>query len=154
MATTDHAINLVTNDFLLDDIDDLPAFVTLPTGAYAVHFVDGIEEKTVKMNDVDTSCFEIKMTVTEVAEITEELKEGEVAPKVGDVASMLWNRTHGLSMGNFKDFAKPIAKQFGCSTVGEVITASKGINAVISVKRTYNKDKDRHNMNIKTMVLI
>lgn len=154
MATEDNTIALVTNDFLLDDIEDMPAFLTLPSGAYHVKLEKGIEEKKVPMAGEDTECLEAAMTVVEALEVTDKLGEDEKPPKTGDIASVLFNRTNKFGMGNFKDFVKPIAQQFGAKTVGEVVTASKGVELMIIVKRTYNKEKDRYNMNIKKVALI
>lgn len=155
MSTTDdNTIALVTNDFLLDDIEDMPAFLTLPSGAYHVKLEEGIVEKKIPMQGEDVDCFEAAMTVVETLEMTDKLGEDEKTPKQGDIASMLYNRTNKFGMGNFKDFVRPIAERFGVRTVGEIVSNSKGVELMIIVKRTYNKDRDRHNMQIKKVALI
>lgn len=146
-------IDLVGNDFLLDDIEDLPSFVALPSGAYVVTLDKGFEEKEIN----DEPYFELAVTVQTVEELNEKLPEGESSPKPGDIGSFLFNRTNKFGMGNFKEIAKPIAQHFGSSTVGEVIDASKGLTVIIIVKRTKGKDKngnERYNSNLKKLEVI
>ena len=85
-------INEISDDFLLDDIDDLPGFVVLPTGAYTVRLDKGIEEKTIN----DANYYDVQMTLVEVLDLdAKHLDEGEVAPKAGDLAGMLFAREIG-----------------------------------------------------------
>lgn len=139
------AINTVTDDFLLDDIEDLPEFVTPPTGAYLVEIPKGIEEKEIN----DNSYYEAGFTIVEVVEVAEkELGENETLPKEGDMFSMIFKRDNEFGMGNFKKLAKIIAQHFSLTTVGEVRAASTGLKMLVTVKRKYDGKKDRFNLNL------
>ena len=144
-------INEISDDFLLDDIDDLPGFVVLPTGAYTVRLDKGIEEKTIN----DANYYDVQMTLVEVLDLdAKHLDEGEVAPKAGDLAGMLFARANEYGMGNFKLFVKDIAAKFDCKSVGQVREAAKGLEMAIVVKRVYDAKKERHNMKmIKAAVI-
>ena len=153
MSDDKNKISLVDSDFLLDDIEDLPSFVQLPTGAYVVVTEKGFEEKDIN----DEPYYELAVTIESVEELTEKLPEGESAPKPGDIGSFLFSRTNKFGMGNFKEVAKSIAAHFGCTKVGEVIEHSKGLRVLIITKRTKGKDKqgnERWNANLKRLEVL
>ena len=150
MATDENKIATVNDDFLLDDIEDMPGFVVFPSGAYHVRLDKGIEKKEIN----DKNFYDIPMTVVEVAEISEKLAEHESPPKIGDIGNLLFARENKFGMGSFKSFVKPIAEKFNCKTVGELLDNSKGLELLIVVKRRYNKDKDSYNMNAVKSVVI
>lgn len=148
----------VDDDFLLDDLDDLPSFVAPPTGAYIVSLDKGIEDRTLedKKTKEDRTFYNVPMTIVSVEEVNQkDLDEGEVLPKEGDSFNILYDRSHRVGMGVFKqNFLVPIAEKFGLKKVGEVKEASKGIQMLVIIKRTYDKDKDRHNVNIKKSAVL
>lgn len=141
----------VDDDFLLDDIEDLPGFVVFPTGGYTVELKEGIEEKEFedKKSGLTKKFYGVNMTLLEVLEVNPSaLDDGEALPKEGDVCSMLFDRGHRFGMGAFKDMFRKTAEQFGCKTAGELKANSKGLKLVIAAKRRYNKEADRHNLTV------
>lgn len=122
----------------LDDIEDLPGYVTFPTGAFLVSLDKGIEEKTIN----DRNYFSVEATLKHIIELDDKaLAEGEVPPKTGDVQSFLFGRKHLVAMASFKTFCAPIAKKFGLSTIREVIEISKGLDLlIIGVRKSKSKD--------------
>ena len=146
--------NEIGNDFLLDDIPDLPGYVTLFSGSYILTLEKGIEERTIESGGEKKNYYSTEFTVKLVDEIAEKIAEGESEPKVGDKTSFLFDRTHLVGMSNFKQFiAMPIARQFGLKTVGEVIEQSKGLDFIVIGKRTLSKKSTKEepiwNFNIK-----
>ena len=134
----------------LDDIPDLPEFKTLLSGSYHMVLDDGVVEKDFN----DKKYYGIDMTVKEVLELSEKPAEGDKLPAPGDKQSLLFDRSHAIGMGAFKAFIAPIAKQFDCKTVGDVIENSKGIEIILIGKRSHNKEKDQYNFQPKKVALV
>ena len=152
MADTAGSINPIDLDASLDDIDDLPGFKALPTGAYLVLLEKGFELKDVNKHPA----FELAMTVKEVLEVLpDNLEEGEDEPKVGDIATQVFMRDNEYGMGMFKEVAKPISKATGASSVREIIEASKGLELIVAVKRKKGKKgTDNEDKNFMTITKI
>jgi len=141
----------VGDDFLLDDIEDLPEFVSPPTGAYTVLLPDGIVDKEIN----DANYFDIKMVIQSVEEIDQKgLDENEVPPKVGDMFNLIFKKDNKFGVGNFKKFAKGIAEHYRLRTVGEVREKAKGVLLLVVVKRAWNKKAQRHNVNVERVQVI
>jgi hypothetical protein len=135
----------VDDDFLLDDIEDMPGFVTPPTGAYSVCLEKGIEVKDIN----NSSYYEVAMTIKELLEVQEKnLEDGESMPKIGDIASMIFKRDNEFGMSNFKKFARSIAEKFGVKSIGDIRNASKGLDMIVVIKRKYDKKADVHRTEI------
>lgn len=145
------AITTVDDDFLLDDIADLPAFATPPNGAYIVELEKGIENLEINGSDY----YQIAMTIRECVDVApKSLDEGEQMPKDGDIATVIFKRDNSFGMGNFKTFIASIRDKFATKTVGEVREAAKGLRMLVILKRKWNKENERYNMNVtKTEVL-
>lgn len=136
MSATKNAINPIDLDASLDDIDDLPGFVTFPTGAFVVVLEKGFEQK--KIND--HLAFEMAMTLKSVEELNpENLDEGEEPPKAGDIATIAFMMDNEFGAGKFKEAAKPIRAATDASTVREIVEASKGLELLVVVKRRKGK---------------
>lgn len=141
----------IGDDFTLDDIEDMPGFVTPPTGAYVVLVEKGIE--AIDIND--DPYLTARMNIVSVEEVHDAaLSDGEERPKIGDMFSILFNRQNKFAMSNFKVYSAPIIEQFKCKTVSDVMEASKGVSLLVIVKRTYDKKKDRHNIQIPKTALV
>jgi hypothetical protein len=141
----------VDDDFLLDDIEDMPGFVTPPTGSYTVRLEKGIEDKIVN----DAPYYNIPLTITSVMEVLPSaLEEGETLPKEGDMTSLLFKRDNEFGMSNFKQFVKSIAEKFNARKVSEIRAAAVGLDMVVVIKRKYDKKNDRHNLNIVTAAVL
>jgi hypothetical protein len=149
MSTSTYA--KVTNDFNIDDVEDAPTFVILPTGSYTVMLNTGVIDKTINDNDY----FSIEMTVEDCLEVPESsLSEGEQLPRKGDKASLIFGKANIYGMSNFKTFVQPIARHFGVNTIGEVREQMEGLAIMVTVKRKYDKKRDQYNMNVvQTAVL-
>ena len=147
---TDNKIAVVTDDFLLEDIEDLPGFVTPPTGAYRIRLDKGIEDKEIN----DNPYFSVELTILEVMEVVEENLEKaedgtpEALPKEGDIATLLFAKDNQFGMGNFKSFVKSIAEKFGLRKVGEIREVAKGLEMCVVIKRKWNKKAERFNINV------
>lgn len=140
-------------DMTLDDIDDLPEFKAFPTGAYLVLLAKGIEDKTAAGNMInDKPALTVPMTLVEIVELEEKnLDEGEVAPKVDDVATVafMMNKDEksgqAIGQGMFKRFAAPIMETAGATNIRELIQKSKGMKLLVVLQRTTDKnDKSKH----------
>lgn len=152
---TDSTKAPVTFDMSLDDIDDLPSFKTFPSGAYHVMLAAGIICKDVNNKD----CAEIAMTLVKVEEITEVLPhpnaEGEdKEPAAGDVMTTLFQLDNATGAGLFKEFLKPLAAHTGERNIQAICDKSKGLELMVVIKRTWNKDKDRFFGNLKQVAVL
>lgn len=147
---TDNKLEAILHDDdLIDNIEDLPGFVTPPTGAYLFELSKGIED--VEIND--KSYYKVNCTYGDVVEVHDKHKERdestgeyEALPKAGDIVGFLFDRSHELGRGSFKNFIKPIATHFNCSRVGEARQKAIGLRVMITLRRSYNKKTDRYNM--------
>lgn len=147
--TAQSKINPIDLDASLDDIEDLPAFASLPTGAYHVVTEKGFVRKIVN----DHPSEEFAMTVKEVIELLEEhLEEGESLPKAGDVATMLFQLDNPIGAGLYKEVAKVVRDATGAKTPREIAEASKGMEFLAVIKRRKGKkgteNEDRNFMNL------
>lgn len=137
-------------DTPLDDIDDLPGFVVFPSGAYSVVLEEGMAQKEIN----DHPALEVPMKLVEVLEISESLKDDESQPQVGDVCTISFMLDNKFGVGKMKEFMAPISKQLGLATPSAVVAQSKGLKLMVIIKRTYDKDKDRHYANFKKIELL
>lgn len=144
-------IEMVSDDFLLDDIEDLPSYSVFPSGAYVIRLEKGIEDKEIN----DKKYYETQLTMVSVVELSEKLDATEAPPKPGDIGSMLFDRTNKLGMGSFKEFVKDIAIKSKARTIAEVKAAAKGMELMIVVRRVPSKKEEgRYNMRIKTAMVV
>lgn len=142
--------NEVNDDFILDDIEDMPGFVVPPTGSYSVVLEKGIEDKEIN----DEPYYAANMTIKEVLEVTEKGVEEKDYPKVGDIASTLFSRRNKFGMSNFKNFVASIAERYNTKKVGEIREHAKGAEMLVTVKRKYNKERDVYNLSVVTAQLL
>lgn len=137
-------------DMSLDDIEDLPGFVVFPSGAYQILLEEGLVKKDINNHPA----MEAAMKLIETLEMTEPLKEGEVAPAVGDVCTTSFMLDNKFGVGKFKEFLTPIGERLGLKNLGEIVAQTKGLQLMVVIKRTYDKDKDRHYANVKKVEVI
>lgn len=151
MADSKGAINTVSDDFNLDDIEDLPSFSTPPNGAYLVELVKGIEEKEIG----DSDYYSVEMTIREAVDVpSKNLDDGETLPKDGDIATVIFKRDNAFGMGNFKNFIASIRDTYNCKTVGEVREHAVGLKMLVVFRRKWNKETEKYNLNVtKTQVI-
>lgn len=142
----------ISMDTSLDDIEDLPQFIVPLSGAYQMT-LENIEQKEIN----DKGCFSCNFVIDEVMELSESPDEssGESVPKQGDKFNIPYFNDNKFSAGLFKsDILLPLAKQFGVKTVGEVVNQAKDLKVLVVMKRTYDKDKDRHYPKLKKLQLL
>lgn len=143
---------IVDMDSSIDDIDDLPEFKQLPSGAYQV-LVEESQEKEIN----EHPAVEVSMKVEEVLELTGELDEdeGEKEPIPGDIFTQAFMMDNEFGAGKFKEFMVPVAEAFGKGkTKRELIKELKGSRLVIIVKRTWNKKKERNYSQVVKLSLV
>lgn len=138
----------VDGEFLLDDIADLPALATPPSGAYI------LVGKEIKDMDYENAkgekkkAYQISFEMKEVVEVKESaLDEDEELPKEGDLVSMMFGKTQ-KGIGFMKPILTPIAEHFNTKKSSEIFEHFKGLEMMVVFKRRYNKKADRHNLNV------
>jgi hypothetical protein len=148
--------HIVDDNFSLDDIEDLPSFKVPPTGAYTVELTKGFFDVDIN----DEPYWQIDMTILSVEDVNEkELGEGETMPEVGEVCSTVFHRRNAFGVGNFKKFVLSIAQKYNITfsekgAIGKLREVMPGVQMLVILKRVYNKDKDRYNLNVKTAHVI
>lgn len=135
----------VNLDMSLDDIEDLPSFACFPTGAYMVSLEKGLEHKPIN----EHPAISVPMTLKEIVEldpnqleVDEATQEREGPPKTGDIATVAFMLDNEVGAGFFKEFAKPIAKHLGVSSVRDIIEGSKGLELMVILKREKGKKEN------------
>lgn len=137
------------DNYSLDDLPDLPGFVTFPTGAYKIRLEEGLVRKTVGEHET----VECRMTLVEVLEIPNAEEASEV--KQNDVCSTLFMLDNEFGLGKLKLFATPIAKHLGVKRLPEILAGSKGLELIVAGKRTTSKkDKDATFFNIVNVDMV
>lgn len=135
----------------LDDLPDLPGFKVPPTGAYAVSIVSMLEKAV-----GDHPAVEGKFAIVEVLEVTETGLPDAEMPVAGDEFNVVYMLDNDTGVGFLKAFMKPIAEalQKPKAKLSELLVESKGMTLSLVIKRTYDKEKDRHYLNIKKMEVL
>lgn len=153
MADTKSTFTEISLDMDLDDIADLPAFISFPTGAYIVSLDEGMKSKKIG----EHASVEVAMTLKSIEEMDpENLDPGEEAPKTGDIATQAFLLDNEYGAGNLKKFATPIRKFLEVSTIRETMAGSKGLELLIVTKRRKgkNENKDKNYMDIVKVEVI
>lgn len=128
---------MLTDDMLLDNIEDMPSFAAWPSGMYKVIMNDGIFAEEIN----EKPAFKTNLTLLEVLGMADDVTNDE-APKVGSELGMMFMRTNKFGAASYKLFANPIGKKLGVATVAEVNEQSKGIELTILLNRVQDK-KDK-----------
>jgi hypothetical protein len=137
-------------DGTLDDLADLPGFKVPPTGGYAVSIVSN----TVKTVGTHVNTVEAKFKIKEVLEISEQGVDEKDMPLAGDEFAVLFMTDNETGAGFLKEYLKVIGPAVGSQKTKEILELSKGLDLVVVTKRTYNKDADRHNVNLKKITVL
>jgi len=140
---TDFMLDL---DADLDDIAELPGFKVFPKGGYLFELVKGFEEKDIN----DSKAIVLEMKLKEIVELKPEnldvIPEGETEEKPpipGDIVTFSWMRSNATGMGLMRQAMEPLAAHLNTRSIREVMTATKGMEVIAILTRTYNKDRDR-----------
>lgn len=130
-------------DGTLDDIEDLPQFLAFPSGAYIVTLVDGLLEKVI----ANHPAVDMKVRCDEVKELSQP-GDAALAPKVGDQGNMAFMLDNETGRGFLKMVLNPIGEKLGIKGNREILAASKGIQALLVVKKVHDAAKQRDYMNL------
>jgi len=133
----------------LDDIEDLPGFGAFVSGAYVINLAKGLVKKVVAKHPA----VEMEMTMVEVKELSDP-EDAALAPKVGDVCSTVFMLDNEIGRGFLKLVLKPIGEALGIKNNSDILAASKGINALVVVKKTHDDKKDRDYANLVSFAVI
>lgn len=123
-------------DMDIDDIDDLPAFTSLPAGGYIVRLDKGLEKKEIN----GKRAIEMAMTVVDISEVIESsLDKGEALPRAGDIATLSFMLDNEFGQGNLKVVLAAIKAAVSVTTVAGAIEESKGMEFCVAIKRRKGK---------------
>lgn len=123
-------------DMSLDDVEDLPEFVTPPPGHYKL-LLKKLEQKTLS----EKPALVFSYAVIETLELSNEAD----TPVAGDLKSefsetFFLNNEKGLAFAK-KNLA-PLSAHFGVKTVRELIAACEGgVEVAATIKNRANKEK-------------
>lgn len=142
----------LSDDMLIDDIDDLPSFDPWPEGLYPVILEDGITDETVG----DHKAKKVVFKLLAPGEVSDNNKHNLKAPIVGDECQLVFMKDNEFGAGNFKKIISPIAQFVGVKTVGEACQQSKGVkgHAFLTVRpgKKGTDKEDRLYQDIKEFV--
>jgi len=92
------------------------------------------------------------MTVVEIIELGNPEQAPEV--KVGDIATLAWMMDNENRQGIFsKKQSDPSIRFLNAKSYNEAMTNSKGLDVIIVVVRTHNKEKQRDFMQLKKLTI-
>lgn len=120
-------------DATLDEIDDLPEFVTIPKGMHKVL-------ATFKMGtNKDKPSVKLMLTYLETLELAD---PEAVAPAPGSMASVNYLLTNEYGLGNFKKVAAPFREALGLNTNRDIIDGVKDVEVAIETSLRADKNKE------------
>lgn len=157
MTNANGQMEVLSLDASLDDIEDLPQFVQLPTGAYTARLVNGIVAKNIPGKDGETPVLDMAFTITSVMEVDEKSLDadaGEEMPKAGDIANFIFQRNNAIGMGFFKEAVKPIAARLQTTQIGALLEGCKNMEVVLLVVREKKKGADKAYSKIKKLEVV
>lgn len=149
---TESQFKPVDLDSDIDDLEDLPQFGVLRSGAYRVTLDEGFIETVIS----DKNFIKLPIVVSEVMELMDMKFDHKLPePKVGDKAEFLFNLGSSTGQGFFKEAIAPISERTGIKKIRDVMSASKGMEALIMVKtKPDKKDEDVLRMNLAKLSLV
>jgi len=131
-------------DGTLDDMKIFPGFIQLPTGAYKVKLAEGFRNKIIS----EKAAIDLPMTVVEIIELGNPEQAPEV--KVGDIATLAWMMDKKQARDFSKKQSDPSITFLNAKSYNEAMTNSKGLDVIIVVVRTHNKEKQRDFMQLRS----
>ena len=141
------------DDFDLDSVEDLPGFVTPPSGAYVVTCDKGVEEKDIETQNGTKTFYTWNFKIDSVMEINEHsLESGEVPPKEGDMFSMMFTKSN-QGVAFMKPLLVDVAQKFGVKNFKAIQEKTVGAQFLMVLKRRYVKKVDRYNINVVNAAL-
>lgn len=149
MADTKGKIQEIDLDMSLDDVADLPEFLTPPSGAYVVTQLSHERKEA-----GDHPAMGVKFKIEEVVEMTGDLDEDEKPPAAGSEFEMLFMLDNEFGTGTLKLYLNPIKTQSGSTSVRQSLQAGDGMKLLLVISRTYDKKKDRNFSKIKKVAIV
>lgn len=136
-------------DTSLDDVADLPEFVTPPPGFYKLT-LKKLEQKAI--NDKPALIFHYAVVETlELVNPTNDKVAGEGKSEFSE--SFFLNNENGLAYA--KKSLAPLAAHFGVKTVREIIAACEGgLEIAATVKNRANKDKTALYPSVSNIIVV
>lgn len=135
-------------DANLDDLADLPEFVTPPAGAYNATILS-IEEKKIGENPA----VEFKFKLMETMELANTTDTPVANGTECGVAFMLNN---DFGVGNLKAALKPLGEHFGSQNIREIMAAAKGASVLLTttVRKGKGDKADQKYLGIHRIAMI
>lgn len=134
-------------DGTLDSLPDLPTFAVFPSGAYHISLPEGLVEKQIGTHPG----VEMQMRCVAVMELS---NPGDTPPEVGQDCSTVFLLDNETGQGFLKEIMKVIIPATGAATIREAMTVCKGMEFVVVLAKTHDKEKDRDYCNVKKFALI
>ena len=139
-------------DASLDDIADLPSFVSFPTGAYNFIF-DKWEQKMDEATDA--SRIQVIFKLEQVVEVLPgNLNPGEPEPEAGSLYGCSFQLNNETGAGLLKKLLAPVAEKTGERQLRANLEAAKGMLFMLVLKRKHDKKKDEFYSNILEASLV
>lgn len=141
---------MLSDDMILDDIEDMPSFAAWPSGMYHVIANDGFVPDEVN----DAPVFRLPLTLLKVMGLVDEGGE-EAPPAEGSELGLMFQRNNKFGAANYKTYANPIGKKLGLKTVSEINEQSKGVEMQILLNKIQSKkDKTKwFNRTVEVIIL-
>lgn len=151
MSADDNKDFMLSDDMVLDDIEDMPTFAAWPSGMYHVVANDGFIPDDVN----DSPVFRLPLTLKAVLGIVESDGEDNTPPVEGSELGLMFQRNNKFGAANYKMYANPIGKKLGLTSVAEVNEQSKGIELHVLLNKVQSKkDKSKwFNRTVEVIVL-
>lgn len=135
MSTNQNQANIDSLlDASIDDLDDLPEFAVYPAGVHRV--VVKFSTKAINENPA----VEMAMSAVETVEL---VNSDETPLAAGAESSVLFMLNNEFGQGKLKQIMKPLAAQFGTTSIKETMEAANEAEVIVTTKVRQNKDKSQ-----------
>ena len=134
----------------MDAIEDMPAFMPLPTGAF---LLTGLKWEQKDVNEKPV--LEVALKLSEVLELAAtDLEADEKAPEPGSEHNFMFMLNNKFGLASLKEFLAPIAVKHGVGKIPDLLNIlADGTNVCVIHKRTFDKKKDKFYGKIKKIEL-
>lgn len=139
-------------DSNLEDLADLPEFLTPPAGAYRATILSYTPKEIGGHEAV-----EVKFKLLETLELTNPVDESDPNTKPvadGTETSIAFMLDNEFGVGALKKFNAPLAASLGVNTVREVMEGAKGLEVLIVTKVRVSKKDDRRYFDVAKIDVI
>ena len=135
-------------DSNLDDLADLPEFVTPPAGAYTATILSAVERKIGTHDAV-----EFKFRLEETQELA---NAGDTPVQNGTETSVSFMLDNEFGVGALKEMMKPIKAHTGLASVRENMAAAKGLQVLLvtTVRSGKGENADKKYLGVKHLAVL